>query len=71
LRNSLHRRVRRPSKEDRVSINQLVTTAVAEKISALETEEFLAARADRASRRKFKETLSAVPHTEPAEHDAL
>ena len=37
-----------------VSINQFVATAVAEKISALETEDYLAQRAARASRAKFE-----------------
>lgn len=69
LPDSLHNRARILSKRDRVSINQFVATAVAEKISALETEEYLAKRAAQASRKKFEEALDQVPDREPDEHD--
>jgi hypothetical protein len=52
-----------------VSINQFVATAVAEKISAMETEDYLTTRAKRASREKFEAALSQVPDREPDEHD--
>ena len=51
LPRSLKRAVERQSKEDRTSINQFVATAVAEKLSALQTAEFFA---DRKSRANFK-----------------
>jgi len=51
LPRSLKRAVERQSKEDRTSINQFVATAVAEKLSALQTAEFFA---DRKSRADFK-----------------
>ena len=51
LPRSLKRAVERQSKEDRTSINQFVATAVAEKLSALQTTEFLT---DRKSRANFK-----------------
>ena len=44
-----------------MSINQLITTAIAEKFSALETEEYLNARAARGSRTAFLEALRASP----------
>jgi len=69
LPDSLHNRVRILSKRDHVSINQFVATAVAEKISAMETEDYLARRAARASREKFEEALAQVPDREPDEHD--
>jgi hypothetical protein len=69
LPDSLHNRARVLSKRDHVSINQFVATAVAEKISALETEDYLAKRAARASRKKFEEALAQVPDREPDEHD--
>jgi len=46
-----------------------VATAVAEKISALETEDYLAQRAARASRAKFQAALAQVPDREPDEPD--
>ncbi len=48
---------------------QFVASAVAEKISALETEDFLNERAKRASRKKFDAALSKVPDREPDKHD--
>ena len=51
LPRSLKRAVEQQSKEDRTSINQFVATAVAEKLSALQTAEFFS---DRKSRADFK-----------------
>ncbi len=69
LPDSLHSRARLLSKRDHVSINQFVATAIAEKISALETEDYLAQRATRASRQKFEAALAQVPEREPDAHD--
>ena len=69
LPDSLHNRARVLSKRDRVSINQFVASAVAEKISALETEDYLNERARRASRKKYEAALSKIPDREPDEHD--
>jgi hypothetical protein len=69
LPDSLHNRARVLSKRDRVSINQFVASAVAEKISALETEDYLNERATRASRKKFEAALQNVPDVEPDEYD--
>ena len=69
LPNSIHDRARVLSKRDHVSINQFVATAVAEKISAMETESYLAKRAKRASREQFEAALAQVPDREPDEHD--
>ena len=71
LPESLHQKVRELADQEGISINQLVTTALAEKISALLTEEYLAARAARGSRRKFDEILSKVPDAEPEAGDEL
>jgi len=54
LSDSLRQRVRILSKTDHISINQFVATAVAEKISALNTEDYLKMRASRASRKNLK-----------------
>ena len=69
LPDSIHDRARVLSRQDHVSINQFVATAVAEKISAMETESYLTKRAMRASREKFETALSQVPDREPDEHD--
>jgi hypothetical protein len=58
--------VKHLSTKDRVSINQFVVSAVAEKISAIETEEYIRTRAQRASRKKFLAAMATVPDVEPA-----
>jgi len=68
---SLHERIREIAKRENISINQFVNSAVAEKLSALLTEEYLEERAKRGSRRKFKKALSKVKDVEPEEHDKL
>lgn len=70
LSESLHKRVRELAKREGISINQFVTTAVAEKLSALMTQEYLETRAERGSRRKFDRALSKVADVEPEEYDA-
>jgi len=45
--------------------------ALAEKVSALMTEDYLAERAKRGSRRKFRRVLAKVPDVEPEERDRL
>ena len=52
-------------------MNQLISSAVAEKISALLTEEYLERRAERASRRKFDKALSKVRDVAPDAEDRL
>jgi hypothetical protein len=71
LPESLHQKVRELADREGVSINQLVTTALAEKISALLTQEYLEARAARGSREKFLEILGKVPHADPDSGDEL
>ncbi|HET6628997.1 MAG TPA: YlcI/YnfO family protein [Woeseiaceae bacterium] len=68
---SLHERVRELAKRENISINQFVSTAVAEKLSALLTKEYLAERAGRGSRRKFRKALSKVKDVAPDDYDAL
>ena len=65
LPESLHEKARELAKREGVSINQLVTTALAEKLSALLTEEYLEERARRGSRKKFEQALSKVQDRKP------
>jgi hypothetical protein len=57
LPRSLKRAVERQSKEDNTSINQFVATAVAEKLSALQTAEFFADRKARADFKAFDKLM--------------
>ena len=65
LSESLHKRARELAKAEGISMNQLVATALAEKISALTTQEYLASRAKRGRRRDFDRVLAKVPDVEP------
>jgi hypothetical protein len=56
---------------DGVSINQFIATAVAEKMAALLTEDYLQERARRGERAKYDAALSQVPDVEPEERDRL
>jgi hypothetical protein len=71
LPNSLHQRARELARREGVSINQLVSAALAEKMSALLTEEYLEARARRGSRARFVAALAQVPAVGPDAGDAL
>lgn len=71
LPSSLHRQIRELAKREGISINQFISTAAAEKLSALMTEEYLERRAGRASREKFERALSRLPHVEPEQRDRL
>lgn len=68
---SLHRRLSQVAEREGVSINQLINTAVAEKMAALLTEEYLAQRAARGSRSRFTSALRKIPDVEPAERDRV
>lgn len=68
---SLHERVRELAVRENISINQFISTAVAEKLSAWLTEEYLAERAKRGSLTKFRRALSKVRSLRPAVEDAL
>ena len=69
LPESLHERVREVAEREGVSINQLITTALAEKLSALLTQEYLAGRAARGDRRSFERVLRKVRDVPPIEGD--
>ncbi len=68
---SLHQHLRELAKREGTSINHLITTAVAEKVSALSTEDYLAQRAERGTRAKFKKVLSRVADSQPEPYDKL
>jgi len=49
------------SKKDKISLNQLINSTVTEKISALETEDYLKERAQDGSLEKYLKVLNKVP----------
>jgi hypothetical protein len=52
-------------------MNQFIALAVAEKLSALMTVDYLEERAQRGSKEKFDAVLAKVRDVEPLEHDKL
>ncbi len=71
LPDSLHDEVREMAEKDQVSINQFIMLAVAEKISALKTADYLAQRASRANRQDFYDILAKIPDVPPPDYDRL
>jgi hypothetical protein len=71
LPDSLHQTARALAEKENISINQLITLALAEKVSALMTEEVLGERAKRGDRKKFRKAMSKVADVEPEECDRL
>lgn len=71
LPESLHVTARTLAERENVSLNQLITLALAEKVSALMTEEYLGGRAARGNRAKFRRALNKVADVEPVENDRL
>jgi hypothetical protein len=71
LPESLHKYARELAKEENISVNQLVTLALAEKIAAIGAQDYLEKRAKRASEAKFDKAMSKVADVEPPEYDRL
>lgn len=70
---SLHEQVRVLADQDSISMNQFITLAVAEKVSALLTVAYLAQRGQRGSREQFDAVLEKVrgAAAQPDEADRL
>jgi hypothetical protein len=68
LPNSLHRHLREIAEREGVSMNQLISSAVGEKVAALMTEDYLA-RARRGSRKSYEAALRRVPDVSPGAPD--
>jgi hypothetical protein len=65
LAESLHKNAKVYAAQEGISVNQLISTALAEKLSALATEDFLEQRAARGTRDKFEAALALVPDVAP------
>lgn len=71
LPRSLKQAVERLSKEDGTSINQFVATAVAEKVSALQTARFFEDRKARADFKAFDKIMKRRGGKPPREGDVI
>lgn len=65
LSNSLHAQARELAEREGISINQLIATSLAEKMSALLTHECLENRAARGSKTAFRRVLKKVKDRAP------
>ncbi len=71
LPNSLHDEVKSLAKKEGISINQFISSAVAEKMSSLLTEQYLLERSQKGSQQAFLKTISKVPDVKPEARDKL
>ncbi len=71
LPTTVHNELKKLSESEGISLNTLIATAVAEKLSALETQTILEERAKRGSSEKFLTALQSVPDIAPDARDAL
>jgi hypothetical protein len=76
---SLHKSLSDLAGRDGISIDQFISTAIAEKLSALMTEDYLKNRAGRGNspserlrqRAKYEAILAKVPDVDPEEYDRI
>lgn len=68
---SLHRAIKELASKDGYSMNQFLITAAAEKLSALNTVDYLKHRAERADLKEFERILDLVPSCPPDSGDEL
>ena len=71
LPDSVHRHIKEFAQKEGVSINQFIASAVAEKVSAIATEDYLKSRAERADKNTFESILANVPERPPLAGDEL
>jgi hypothetical protein len=71
LPNSLHRQLREVAEREGVSMNQLISSAVGEKLAALLAADYLEERATRGSRRRYDSVLRKVQDAPPVAGDEL
>jgi hypothetical protein len=71
LPNSLYKSLQTLAQQDGISVDQFITTAVAEKISALTTETYLENLAQQGNRATYEAVLAKVPDIEPEPYDQL
>ena len=71
LPESLHKTARELAKKEKISLNQFVTLALAEKVAVIGAQDYLEKRAKRASEAKFDKAMSKVADVEPPEFDRL
>ena len=67
----LHNNIREIADNEHISVNQLVMTAIAEKVSALATEKYLNTMAAKGSVHVFDSVMAKVKYRSPLPGDEL
>lgn len=68
---SVHDAVKAYAREDDISINQFVISAVLEKLTALDTEKYIEDRGTRGSKERYLSVLKKAPHVQPRQEDVI
>ncbi len=71
LPNSIHQHAKRLAQDEGISVNQLVSSALAEKLSALDAERYLNERAERGKKVDIGAILAKIPAAEPEPGDRI
>lgn len=71
LPDSLYAHAKLLAEQDQASLNQFITVAVAEKVSALQTAEFFAQRAGKSKKEDLAKLLLKVKNRAPIQGDEL
>jgi predicted transcriptional regulator len=71
LPDSLLKQAQELAEKEDVTLEQFISSALAEKMAAWRTVEYLKERAARGDRQKFQRALSKVPDVEPEVFDRL
>ncbi len=71
LPKSIHQHAKRLARDEGISVNQLVSSALAEKLSAIDAERYLNERAERGSKVDIDAILAKTPTVEPEPNDRI
>ena len=71
LPNSLGSELKSFAKKEEISMNQFIATAVAEKMSAVKTYDYLQERSQKGSLKHLKNILNKVPDRKPEPADEI
>lgn len=68
---SLHKGIKELATKDGYTMNQFFVTAAAEKLSSLNTLDYLSSRAERADLKEFEKIMALIPSVPPDAGDEL
>jgi hypothetical protein len=71
LPKTLHEQLKKLAKHEGISVDQLIASAVGEKLTALMTEDYIEKRSNRYDEKKYSEAINAISNREPEDFDKL